>query len=137
MSTEFPLVDQSTTLVILPNGEIRLESGAEGLWILFDAPCLEALPYCKAQCCACNGILLTEDEVEEYKEQSIPIDWHPLLADYEMKRSSDGFCNQLDRQTRTCKIYEYRPHTCQTFHCTRGALQRGWKLDNAPNRLAG
>lgn len=134
-SGSFPVVNHSTVLVKLPNGEIRTESGADGTWLMFDAPCLECLPYCKAHCCSCTGILLIEDEVEQYSDQNIPTTFNFEADEFEMKKSADGFCSMLDRQTRTCTIYEDRPQTCRTFHCTQGYLQRGWKLSNLPNRL--
>lgn len=135
-SYDFPVIGHSTVLVKLPNGEIRTETGSDGTWLMFDAPCLECLPYCKAHCCSCTGILVTDDEVEEYADTSVKLTFNYELNSCEMTKSSDGFCHALDRQTRTCSIYEDRPHTCKTFHCTRGFLQRGWKLSNLPNRLS-
>lgn len=134
--SDFPVVNHTTVLVELPNGQIRTEMGADGIWLMFDAPCLECLPYCKAHCCSCVGITTTEEESEDFLEKNIPLVFNYELGDFEMLKGADGFCCQLDRQTRTCTIYEDRPHTCRTFHCTRGYLQRGWKLSNLPNRLS-
>lgn len=128
-------IDRVKVLHQLPSGEIRLEQGADGLYLLFDCDCLDALPYCQAQCCGLNGIVIDDEEVEDYKEQGIPIEWHGVMGEYEMQRSAEGFCNQLDRDTRLCKIHDRKPNTCSIFHCTRGALQRGWKLPNEVNRI--
>lgn len=130
-----PLVERVTLLKELPSGNIRLESGADGLYLLFDADCVDCLPFCKAHCCSLNGILLTQEEAEEFIASEIPIEWHPDLHDHEMRRDADGFCACLDRQTRRCSIYEHRPLTCKQFHCTKGALQRGFKIPNEINRL--
>lgn len=127
-------IDRVTTLVTLPSGEIRLEVGADGLYLLFDADCLDALPYCKAQCCALHGILISEEEHEGFNGR-VPTEANERLQSYEMRRDADGFCSCLNRDTRRCNIYEERPGTCREFHCTRGAYQRGWKLPNGVHRL--
>lgn len=129
-------IDRVTTLVTLPSGEIRLESGADGLYILFDADCLDALPYCKGQCCSLTGILISPDEAESFAPK-YPIEFNDRFNSYEMRRDSDGACACQDRQTRQCSIYEERPRTCQQFHCTRGAYQRGFRLETKVSRLSG
>lgn len=129
-----PVIPRVTPLVTLPSGEIRLEMGADGLYLLFDADCLDCLPYCKAQCCSLHGITITEEEWEDFNGR-IPTEPNERLQSYEMRRDADGFCACLHRETRRCGIYEERPQTCRTYHCTRGAYQRGWKLPNSVQRL--
>lgn len=110
-------------------GEIRTELGADGFYIQFDCECKDALPYCQAQCCALIGTYVNFEELDALA--------YPVASDghgYVMKRAADGFCVCLDRQTRLCKIYDQRPQTCKSFHCTRGADQRGWKAANHVNR---
>jgi hypothetical protein len=128
-SRMFPPIPRKTVLKELPSGEIRMESGADGAWLLFDCDCLDALPYCKAQCCGLIGTVVFPEELET-KELPVEFDGETLV----MARDADGFCSCLNRETRTCEVYEDRPMTCQQFHCTRGASQRGWKLANSVNR---
>ncbi len=122
-------VERVTILEELPSGNIRLELGADGLYLLFDCDCLDALPFCKAHCCSLQGILLDEDEASEF-EALYPIEPNDRYQAYEMRRDADGFCACLDRETRQCQIYSDRPQTCRQYHCTKGAWQRGWKLPN-------
>lgn len=115
-------------------GTISIEIGADGAYLRFDCQCLDALPYCFAQCCALRGTLVAKEEIKQ----------NPVLAEfvveeqefnaYLMMRDSDGFCTCLDRDTRRCTIYNDRPITCQQFHCTLGAHSRGWKLANQVHR---
>lgn len=124
-----PTIPRSTVIATVPSGEIRIEQGADGAWLQFDCDCLDALPYCHAQCCSLKGILLSSDEEEE----RIPAKFLIENTNYqvmEMKRSCDGYCSALNRDTRRCTIYEDRPSTCRSFHCTRGHDMRGWKLPN-------
>ena len=129
--SEFPDSSKRQVIATVPSGEIRLELGADGVHLLFDCDCLDALPYCKAQCCSLIGIDLTEEEqksglFEAYPEED---------GSFTLKRGADGFCNYLDRSCRMCGIYEQRPETCRGFHCTRGHDVRGWKLSNRVERL--
>ncbi|MEZ2278088.1 MAG: YkgJ family cysteine cluster protein [Microcoleus sp.] len=135
---EFPKVNHQNTLKEffdadgVKTGEIRLELGADGVWLQFDCDCTDALPYCQAQCCALIGTAVTPEEISIF---DYPVD----ISDFTttqlvMERGADGFCRCLDRDNRTCKIYDNRPATCRNFHCTRGADVRGWKLNNHVNR---
>lgn len=112
-------------------GQIRIETGADGAWLLFDCECTDALPYCKAQCCALLGTVVRPSELEE---TAYRVDFDETLGAFVLRRDADGFCTYLDRGCRACSIYEERPQTCRDFHCTRGATQRGWKLNNAVHR---
>ncbi len=127
----FPIVDRVTILKTVPSGNIRVESGADGLYMLFDCDCLDAIDVCKAQCCRLRGIGVMQDEEEKLDQF---IEWDGDLGMPVMIRDSDGACCKLDRQTCTCTIYQDRPLTCHKFHCTRGATQRGWKLPNSVRR---
>ncbi|HEY9652973.1 MAG TPA: YkgJ family cysteine cluster protein, partial [Coleofasciculaceae cyanobacterium] len=115
----------------LPSGEIRLELGADGVYLQFDCDCLDALPYCQAQCCALKGTGVAPEELQAI---AYPVEWDRDTELAVMQRDADGFCTCLDRQTRRCGIYKDRPQTCQNFHCTRGAHVRGWKLANSVYR---
>ncbi|WP_445249022.1 YkgJ family cysteine cluster protein [Microcoleus sp. OTE_8_concoct_300] len=137
-SVEFSKVNHETVLKEFydtdgeKTGEIRLELGADGVYIQFDCDCIDALPYCQAQCCALIGTAVLPDELLEF---NYPVDVSPESeVEITMKRSADGFCKCLNRESRTCNIYENRPNTCKTFHCTRGAEVRGWKLSNRVHR---
>lgn len=120
-----PRIPRKTTLVTVPSGEIRTEAGADGLYLVFDCDCQDALPWCKAHCCGIKGTVVQFEELPGVLGMTIFNDVHDR---YEMKRDCDGLCCALDRDTRLCSIYENRPQTCQDFHCSRG-LQRGWKLN--------
>lgn len=124
----FPKVSRKITLVNVPSGEIRLEQGGNGLFLMFDCDCLDALPYCQAQCCGLQGISL--ERADEIRLSQF-IEWDDELGEPVMKRDADAFCTCLDRETRTCQVYSDRPLTCREFHCTRGASVRGWKLSNS------
>lgn len=125
------IIPRKQVLKSFPNGEISLELGADGVYLRFDCDCLDALPYCQAQCCAMPGTVVFEEEAEEKGLRDlVEIDFS--MNELVMVRDSDGFCGCLNRETRLCEIYGNRPDTCKRFHCTRGADARGWKL---PNRL--
>lgn len=121
-------------------GEVRIEDGSDGTWYVFDCDCLDALPFCRAQCCALLGTTIFEEDIDLFKEKlgeeitNRIIDFDPRFDEYVMKRFSDGRCSCLDRETKQCQIYDNRPTTCRKFHCSRGAEMRGWKLANAVNR---
>lgn len=129
----FDEVFRVTVLKSLPSGEIRIESGADGVYIVFDADCLDALPICKAACCGHPGTYIKPEElpllneIAEEIKKTIVVEHNGRLL---MRRESDGLCACLDRKTRTCNIYEDRPHVCRAFHCSRG-IARGFKLYGA------
>ena len=104
-------------------GEIRVEDGADGVYLQFDLDCLEALPFCRARCCALPGTELSADEsaTGRYAQEA-----DGLL--YVLARRATGQCVYLDPGSRRCTIYGERPDVCQAFHCTRGAGVRGWRL---------
>lgn len=129
--SELPSIPHRQILKTVPSGEIRVELGADGTFLQFDCDCLDALPYCQAQCCALKG---TGVHPEELQAIAYPVDWDGEIELAVMQRDADGFCTCLDRSTRRCGIYEDRPQVCQNFHCTRGAHVRGWKLANSVNR---
>jgi hypothetical protein len=134
---KFPKIDRQTILKeFIKNGEktgeIRLQLGADGVWLQFDCDCMDALPYCQAQCCALIGTAVMPEELLEF---NYPVDVSPdQEIQITMQREADGFCKCLNRESRTCNIYENRPDTCKAFHCTRGAGVRGWKLSNRVHR---
>ncbi len=128
---EVPRIPRKMTLLEVPSGEIRIEDGADGAYLLFDCECLDALPYCRAQCCGLIGTIVTPDEYHSEKYQA---DWDERTNGMVLKRDADGMCYALDRDTKRCSIYEDRPQTCRNFHCTRDANARGWKLNNSVSR---
>lgn len=133
---EAPLIPQKLVLTeffkdSVKTGEIRIENGADGTYILFDCDCIDALPYCRAQCCALKGTYVFD---EELTAKNLPVEVDLSSGQFTMKRDADGFCSCLSRTTRRCEIYDDRPRTCQDFHCTRGADVRGWKLANHVHR---
>ena len=128
---EIPRIPRKQTLVTLPSGEIRIEDGADGAYLLFDAECLDCLPYCRAQCCGLIGTVISPDE---YHSEMYEAYWDERTQAMVLKRDADGMCYALDRDTKRCSIYENRPHTCKQFHCTRDASARGWKLNNSVSR---
>lgn len=132
-SSKFPDIPRKVVLKTLPSGEIRLDQGADGIYLQFDCDCLDALPYCQAQCCALRGVEVLADDNEDF---DYPVEFDHLLNTFVLKKDADGFCQCLERRTRTCGIYENRPQTCQQFHCTRGVLVRGWKLPNAVRMMS-
>lgn len=123
-------------LHIVPSGEIATELGADGLWLRFDCDCADALPYCQAQCCALLGTIVFPEEIESGQINEFEVDLDGYSGMATMKRGSDGFCNCLDRSTRTCNIYDRRPQTCQNFHCSKGSSVRGWPQTNHVSRQA-
>ncbi len=128
---EVPRIPRKVTLVEVPSGEIRIEDGADGAYLLFDCECLDALPYCRAQCCGLIGTTVTP---EEYHSEQYEASWDERSNSMVLKRDADGMCYALDRDTKRCSIYENRPQTCKQFHCTRDANARGWKLNNSVSR---
>lgn len=132
VTTEPKKIDRKTVLTTVPSGEIRIEDGADGAYLIFDCDCLDALPYCRAQCCALRGTCVHQEEIEyaNYK-----VDWDEEMQRFTLHRDADGACTYLDRETKTCEIYENRPQVCRDFHCSRGALMRGWKLANSVHRI--
>lgn len=122
-------IPRKTVIVTLPSGEIRLERGADSTYLIFDCDCLDALPYCKAQCCGIAGTIVREDEWERIDQLSEVLQTRLLnFGKYpEMKRDADGQCAALDRDKCLCMIYDSRPKTCKDFHCSRGH-GRGWDI---------
>lgn len=130
-----PNIPYRQTLKEVSSGEIRIERGADGAYLLFDCECLDALPYCHAQCCALRGIaVFPEQEGFELDNPPYNLVYNDELNFWEMQKGADGYCNCLDRETRRCGVYEDRPMTCKEFHCTRGVGMRGWKLPNVMTR---
>lgn len=130
---KFPEIPIRTVLKKFKTGEIAIEDGGDGPHLRFDCDCIDALPFCKARCCALPGISITNEELERLKKLSINslpvVTTNKEDGSPEMAHRSDTYCRCNDPKTRTCKIYADRPKTCSDFHCTRGSDMRGWKLD--------
>lgn len=124
------LIPRRVVIAKVRSGEVAIERGADGVYLRFDCDCLDALPYCQAQCCALKGTVV--HEFDKVKDEFLDID--ETMDALVMKRDSDGYCTCLDRDTRLCTINDHKPQTCRAFHCTRGANMRGWKLSNAVYR---
>lgn len=130
-SDKAPVIPYKTVLKEVPSGEIRIERGADGAYLLFDCECLDALPFCQAQCCALKGIVvLPQEEGIDLENSPYPLVFNDNMNFWELQKGADGYCNCLNRETRRCDVYDYRPATCRDFHCTRGHGVRGWKLPN-------
>lgn len=130
--TQANAIPRKTLVVDLPSGEIRTEVGADGIFMVFDCDCMDALPYCHANCCGMAGTLVRPDEVDKLDQMAEElrnrlVNFNPHRKEHEMKRDADGFCTALDREKCLCTIYDNRPKTCQDFHCSRG-MNRGWDL---------
>lgn len=131
LKEEAPTIPYRQVLKELPSGEIRIERGADGAYLLFDCDCLEALPYCHAQCCSLKGIVvLPQEEGIDLENSPYPLVFNDNMNFWELQKGADGYCNCLNRETRRCNVYDHRPATCREFHCTRGHGVRGWKLPN-------
>lgn len=128
---EAPTIGYRQVLREVPSGEIRIERGADGAYLMFDCECLHALPFCQAQCCALKGIaVLPQEEGIDLDNSPYPLVWNDHMNFWELQKGADGYCNCLNRETRRCDVYDRRPATCREFHCTRGHGVRGWKLPN-------
>jgi hypothetical protein len=123
--TPLPMAANRTriTLHTVPSGEIALETGADGLFLLFDCACQDAMPFCHGNCCTLHGLDLSTEEVQAGKYEMIDTDRGPQL-----KRGADGRCVYQDRYSFACSIWGEKPKLCHDFHCTRGPYMRGWKL---------
>ena len=131
--SDYPSIPRRVVLKTVPSGEIAIEQGADGIFLRFDCDCIHALVYCQAQCCALIGTAVFPEELEK---TDYPVEWDDSINGWVLVRDSDGFCTCLDKEKRLCRIYPDRPQTCQKFHCTRGADQRGWKIPNSVYRQA-
>lgn len=103
-----------------------MEVGGDGVYLRFDCDCEDALPYCKAACCALAGTTVSPSEAAAFGPDFVT-QFHGG-GDIIMARRSDAYCRQNDPATRLCLIYPDRPYTCQQFHCSRGPDTRGWQL---------
>lgn len=119
----FDKIPQRVVIKEVDSGQIVIEQG-NGTWIRFECDCLDALPYCQAQCCGLPGTIVLPEEID----LGYPVEFDERLNHWVLERGSDTFCVCLDRTTRLCGIHDHRPQTCRDFHCTRGANMRGWKL---------
>ncbi len=72
--------------------------------------CAERLPYCQSACCSLDVVLSTQD-VEEGA-----VRWD-LAHPYQLRRSRDGYCCHLQRETGGCEVYERRPYVCRSYSC--------------------
>lgn len=130
----FAEIPRVVVIATVPSGEIRMEDGADGAWLVFDCDCLDALPICRAQCCGLIGTIVKPDEQKEFSYEAY---YDESVGAMVVKRDADGMCHYLNRKTKTCTINEFKPQTCSDFHCSRGANVRGWKLSNSVHRQSG
>jgi hypothetical protein len=92
---------------------VQLEQASVSKYAVENGPeidCANRISLCDAACCKMHFPLTTED-LQEGK-----IRWdvgHP----YVIAQGDDGWCVHLDRQTRTCGVYEARPSACRTYDC--------------------
>jgi Fe-S-cluster containining protein len=74
--------------------------------------CAARLPVCQAVCCRLK-FALSQEEVERGQ-----VKWdigHP----YVIRQDSDGYCCHNDGPSRSCSIYDDRPHLCRSYSCRR------------------
>ena len=109
-------------------GTISFEVGADGTFLRFDCECIDALPYCKAACCALAEIKVDRELDTDQAALAIAL-WNGPENQHEMPRGCNSWCEWNDPVEKTCKHYEDRPQTCREFHCTKGVDMRGWRLD--------
>jgi Fe-S-cluster containining protein len=72
--------------------------------------CAARLPVCQAVCCRLK-FALSQEEVERGR-----VKWdigHP----YVIRQDSSGYCCHNDGPTRSCSVYEDRPHLCRRYSC--------------------
>lgn len=131
MGRRLPMLPTSVVLKKVPSGEVRLQAGADGPYLQFDAECGDVLAMCQAACCALPGIEVTVTEAARIPKALLVLD--DDSGAYQMKRRADGYCIANDPRTRGCTIYADRPATCADFHCTTAVGMRGWEL--SLNRL--
>jgi Fe-S-cluster containining protein len=72
--------------------------------------CAERLPYCQSACCSLDVVLSPQD-VEEGA-----VRWD-LAHPYHLRRSGDGYCCHLQRDSGGCEVYERRPYVCRSYSC--------------------
>lgn len=72
--------------------------------------CAERLPYCQSACCSLDVVLSPQD-VEEGA-----VRWD-LAHPYQLRRSGDGYCCHLQRDSGGCEVYDKRPHVCRGYSC--------------------
>jgi len=72
--------------------------------------CAERLPYCQSACCSLDVVLSPQD-VEEGA-----VRWD-LAQPYNLRRSGDGYCCHLQRDSGGCEVYERRPYVCRSYSC--------------------
>jgi hypothetical protein len=72
--------------------------------------CAARIPVCHAVCCRLRFALSVE-EID-----SGPMKWD-LGRPYYNRVDSDGYCQQFDRETRGCGVYEQRPTPCRGYSC--------------------
>jgi Fe-S-cluster containining protein len=72
--------------------------------------CADRLPYCQSACCSLDVVLSPQD-VEEGA-----VRWD-LAHPYHLRRSGDGYCCHLQRDSGGCEVYERRPYVCRSYSC--------------------
>lgn len=72
--------------------------------------CAERLPYCRSACCSLDVVLSPQD-VEEGA-----VRWD-LGQPYHLRRSADGYCCHLQRDSGGCEVYAQRPYVCRSYSC--------------------
>jgi Fe-S-cluster containining protein len=80
--------------------------------------CEPRLPICRAACCRLR-FALSAEEVE-----SGPMKWD-LGRPYRNRQGPEGYCHQIDLETKQCGIYDERPCVCRRYDCSGDG--RIWK----------
>ena len=72
--------------------------------------CAERLRHCQSACCSLDVVLSPQD-VEEGA-----VRWD-LAHPYHLRRSADGYCCHLQRDSGGCEVYGRRPYVCRSYSC--------------------
>ena len=82
---------------------------------------MDALPYCRAQCCALRDTCVTPEE-QQYANYDAYFD--PAINQMVLKRDADGFCyalNIIDRP-KLATFMMFVPKLAETFTVRGGIL---------------
>jgi Fe-S-cluster containining protein len=92
--------------------DLGSEADKYDLGALPDIDCPSRLHLCKAKCCSFRFALTAQD-----LEEGV-VKW-TLAQPYKIRQDADGWCTHMDRGTKGCGVYEYRPAPCRIYDCRR------------------
>lgn len=74
--------------------------------------CENRLHLCRGACCRLSFALTVQD-LEEGK-----VKWD-FGRPYMIRHDGDGYCHHIERETKSCRIYESRPVVCRAYDCRK------------------